>query len=1047
MASPEFLSQGSSFVVNIGSVNIHGFGNKLDSQVFFSWLIKHDIVFICELKRVICDIPGYKVIISRTENVERGGSALLVKNYLAPLLVDVDLSELDQIWFKLLIAPNVLFGACYIPPADSPYYHDSSFAFAHAKCLHATEKTKVMFGDINSRLGQHVSQLVYNDPRFSYSPGDNVPALLPHGKKSIAICKDCDMLVLNNLKSGDTVYPGGLSFRKKNRWISELDICMISRNDTHLIKSFNVDQRLDFPSDHAPISFSLDCVVPPPSVDDLCSRADDLGVHVALPPDPSLPHLAANAVKTSKPPDMTPAHDIRKPIRHHMVDEATFISALDENICDTVLACNSVEGAVQAVSNSMYKAALHSKSVPPQHMMNSHTGPSNQRLKRILESNDDKALWRAINWKGEVTNGGDDAHPTDRAFQEHLEEVLNPPEATALDPAEFVTAVQIPLLDDPIDPSEVDDVLRKQLKSDKSPGLDGLGPGLFKLLPAQWIIAITFILNIVFYSSYPVAWAFNKLRMVFKKGDRESCDNYRGISVLTAFAKIYDYILYNRLIRWFIPCREQAGALPSRSCIEHIMSLRFLLTYAKLKKLKLFVLFVDFSKAYDRINRCLMLKILIRLGCSAIMVLAILEMYKMTRIILGGSVITATAGVRQGSPTSCFLFILFVDILIRLIREGCVRDGFLGWLHIMMLMDDTVILATTREGLVYKMSILAKYCDDHGMLVNFDKTKFMAINGSAEDKLPIPFLGDFVIHCWRYVYLGAVFTSDGNLSSSLTEHVKDKRKHLHKFIMFLRSNPDMPFVAKRKVLVAAFNSAILFGCESWIGASPQVVNVLYMSAIKSLLGVRTSTPNDLCLAEVGLPPLESFVKDRQSKFLRKAIAERHDIQNDDPLMFSMYLARNLARISRIINDLLSLENYTDLGVQLLHDRIRAHQGSRYTTYVEINPSLSVHDVYSRRRDTVPEHTRVSFSRMRLSSHRLKVETGRWARGGAQTLRENRVCTCGVVQDERHILTGCPRTEHLRQIYDSDVLYPDILASASSLCDFKFIYEVLKVYDE
>ena len=85
--------------------------------------------------------------------------------------------------------------------------------------------------------------------------------------------------------------------------------------------------------------------------------------------------------------------------------------------------------------------------------------------------------------------------------------------------------------------------------------------------------------------------------------------------------------------------------------------------------------------------------------------------------------------------------------------------------------------------------------------------------------------------------------------------------------------------------------------------------------------------------------------------------------------------------------------------------------------------------------------------MRLSSHRLRVETGRWARGGAQTLCENRLCTCGAVQDERHVLTACPRTEHIRQTYGNVFHYPNILAFAKRIDDFSFIYEVLKVYDE
>ena len=78
-------------------------------------------------------------------------------------------------------------------------------------------------------------------------------------------------------------------------------------------------------------------------------------------------------------------------------------------------------------------------------------------------------------------------------------------------------------------------------------------------------------------------------------------------------------------------------------------------------------------------------------------------------------------------------------------------------------------------------------------------------------------------------------------------------------------------------------------------------------------------------------------------------------------MYSLSLARRLSRISGVINHLLSVENHAELGIQQLHERVNAHQGSRYTTYVDINPSLSVHDAYVRRRDTVPEHTRIAFS--------------------------------------------------------------------------------------
>jgi hypothetical protein len=56
------------------------------------------------------------------------------------------------------------------------------------------------------------------------------------------------------------------------------------------------------------------------------------------------------------------------------------------------------------------------------------------------------------------------------------------------------------------------------------------------------------------------------------------------ISIMNAVAKIYDYILCNRLMRWFVPDQEQAGAIPGRSCIDHIVTLRLLINFAMHKR-------------------------------------------------------------------------------------------------------------------------------------------------------------------------------------------------------------------------------------------------------------------------------------------------------------------------------------------------------------------------------------------------------------------------------------------------------------------------------
>ena len=74
----------------------------------------------------------------------------------------------------------------------------------------------------------------------------------------------------------------------------------------------------------------------------------------------------------------------------------------------------------------------------------------------------------------------------------------------------------------------------------------------------------------------------------------------------------------------------------------------------------------------------------------------------------------------------------------------------------------------------------------------------------------------------------------------------------------------------------------------------------------------------------------------------------------------------------------------------------------------------------------------SFTRLRLSSHRLRIETGRWSR----IPRENRLCACGVIQDEAHAIQVCPNVGHIRQRYDVLPTYPDFVIEASSSDHFK-----------
>jgi hypothetical protein len=62
-------------------------------------------------------------------------------------------------------------------------------------------------------------------------------------------------------------------------------------------------------------------------------------------------------------------------------------------------------------------------------------------------------------------------------------------------------------------------------------------------------------------------------------------------------------------------------------------------------------------------------------------------------------------------------------------------DGFLG--PRILLMDDTVILATSRQRCLQKLQTLMDFCDRYGMQLNEKKTKLMVINGLKDNRRPL----------------------------------------------------------------------------------------------------------------------------------------------------------------------------------------------------------------------------------------------------------------------------------------------------------------------
>ena len=368
------------------------------------------------------------------------------------------------------------------------------------------------------------------------------------------------------------------------------------------------------------------------------------------------------------------------------------------------------------------------------------------------------------------------------------------------------------------------------------------------------------------------------------------------------------------------------------------MALRLLIDYAKGKKTKLFICFIDFSKAYDRISRPKLFGLLAELGCGHVMLRALQGMYKSTKNLLKTAIITSKIGIKQGGSSSGLLFVLYMDALAKMVKAACPNDGYLDPLHSLMLMDDTALLATTRENLLKRYDALVQFCEAYDMVINEDKTKLMVINGTAEDRRSFTKGGLTIKHTDQYIYLGSPFSSKGCISNDIQEHANLKQKHVNKFSIFCFKNQSMPFTFKKEVFEAVITTKLIYGCESWFTEDYKAIESLYMSALKSLLGVRKQTPNDIVLTECGVPEIKNRIRTCQQNFIKSKLTD-----SEEPLTIVYKLCEeNNTKAFRCLQRAMEFTG----GTALRHEVMQGSTKTKTVTYRNINPSLSVHGMYT-----------------------------------------------------------------------------------------------------
>ena len=186
---------------------------------------------------------------------------------------------------------------------------------------------------------------------------------------------------------------------------------------------------------------------------------------------------------------------------------------------------------------------------------------------------------------------------------EDFSDLLNQPTVVDLNIVDEID--QFPVIESmsrPIENQELDHALRNT-RLGKSPGPDGILPEVL-VHGGRSLRAFLLVLFNICWTTEIIStnWIDAIIVILFKKGDRSFCGNYRGISLLSAVGKVFAGIILQRLnlLAEHIYPQSQSGYGNGRSTIDGIFTLRQLVEKTREQRRCLYIAFVDFVKAFDR---------------------------------------------------------------------------------------------------------------------------------------------------------------------------------------------------------------------------------------------------------------------------------------------------------------------------------------------------------------------------------------------------------------------------------------------------------------
>ena len=248
----------------------------------------------------------------------------------------------------------------------------------------------------------------------------------------------------------------------------------------------------------------------------------------------------------------------------------------------------------------------------------------------------------------------------------------------------------------------------------------------------------SFFLN---HSTHPPSWDVVPAAPLFKSGDRSNPMNYRIIAFLPALCKCFDACLATRLSKWAkdkgLLSDTQYGYRPQTETADLWYTYKHTLTARTKAGMKTYVASLDVKKAFPSVPRYRIWNHCFDKGLGGRFMLSLINMSESARIWLMVPQALPThsfpleRGVREGSPMSPILFIIYADAVLVLLRSKRIGVFFKGvYTGASMFADDLSLIMRSLEELNSALDLLSSHALISRTTYNASKTTILVFGES-----------------------------------------------------------------------------------------------------------------------------------------------------------------------------------------------------------------------------------------------------------------------------------------------------------------------------